>query len=351
MKFAQDSTSSEKGSRRLVTVLVVLVLIFIVVFGYLYTAANPLSGKGEAVAVTIPVGATGAEIASLLKEKGVVGNVALFKAYEKFDSPGSPQAGKYTFYKHDSFGNTISILKKGPTIKTYQVTFPEGFRVNQMAQRISNKIPGHKVDEFMKVAQSGKFESEFVKLGTKDLQGYLFPDTYHIDQDATDEQIVQMMLNRFDEIAKQEDLAAKAEALGYTPAEVVTVASLIEKEVKRDEDRAPAAGVMYNRLKTGMKLELDSTATYAAEEFDRATQLRDREVDSPYNTFKVTGLPPGPIDSPGQAAIRAALHPTGDYIFFITVNDCTNETVFTKTLSDFNVAVARRTRENPEKCA
>jgi UPF0755 protein len=357
MKFAAEETtvSEPKGHKRQVIILIVLLALIIGLFAYVWFSANPISGKGSAIKMTIPFGATGSEIASALHKQGVVGNAALFKAYEKLNSPGSPAAGRYTFYKHDSYSHTVKLLKQGPTIKIYKITFPEGFRVRQMAQRIARIMPGHSMSAFLDEADSGKFQSKNVKLGTTNLQGYLFPDTYYLAEDTTNKQIIQTMLDRFDEIAAKQNLTANAKAIGYTPTQVLTVASLIEKEVKLDQDRAPAAGVIYNRLKAGQPLQLDSTATYAAglidvSAFDRATQLKDRDINSPYNTFKVSGLPPGPIDSPGEAAIHAALHPTGDALYFITINDCTNETVFTKTLADFNKAVARRTAENPKKC-
>ena len=174
-------------------------------------------------------------------------------------------------------------------------------------------------------------------------EGYLFPSTYGFGPNETPEDMLTAMVDRWRQAADEADLEARAEALGYTPHELMTVASLVESEAGRAEDRAKVARVIYNRLEnpgtagTTGKLQIDATVNYAADnELGAVPTTEDLQLDSPYNTYLHEGLPPGPIEAPGDAAIAAAAHPAdGDWYYYVTVNLKTGETKFATTYDEF----------------
>jgi UPF0755 protein len=154
------------------------------------------------------------------------------------------------------------------------------------------------------------------------LEGYLFPDTYFLADSATAHTIVAMMLQQFQNVWREEDFAAAAAAIGRSMHEVVTVASMVEREAMLEAEMPRIAGVIYNRLQTDMLLQIDATVLFALGEHKDVVSLRDLTVDSPYNTYIYPGLPPGPIAAPGRAALSAALYPeTHDYLYYMAVGD------------------------------
>ena len=166
-----------------------------------------------------------------------------------------------------------------------------------------------------------------------DLEGYLFPDTYRVFNDVSDEEIVKKLLNNFDKKLSPE-LRQKIARQGKTIHEIITMASIIEKEVSSEADRPIVAGILYKRIKNGMRLEVDSSINYITGKNDPGANYADLEIDSPYNTYKNYGLPPGPICNPGLAAIKAAVYPEESaYLFYLNRQD-TGETIFSKTFDE-----------------
>jgi len=194
-------------------------------------------------------------------------------------------------------------------------------------------------EEFLEAAAKGEFDYDFltgVPHGEKRLEGFLFPDTYQFEADATAEEIINVMLKRFGEVYNEE-YRRRAQELGLSTLEVVTMASIVEKEAKLDEERAVIAGVFYNRLKKNWKLESCATVQYLLGEPKAELSYKDLEIDSPYNTYKYYGLPPGPIASPGKASLEAALYPEEvDYLFFRANPDGSH--TFSRTLAEHNQA-------------
>ncbi|MGH9004636.1 MAG: endolytic transglycosylase MltG, partial [Acidimicrobiia bacterium] len=166
-------------------------------------------------------------------------------------------------------------------------------------------------------------------------EGYLFPATYVVDPGTTASSLVRQMVGRFHQAAEGVGLESRGKALGVTPAEAVVVASLVEGEARHAEDFGKVARVVYNRLDEGMRLQFDSTINYALDADKTTVSLQDLEANSPYNTYRHTGLPPGPISSPGEAALEAALDPPkGDWLYFVTVDDA-GTTKFTSDYQEF----------------
>lgn len=231
----------------------------------------------------------------------------------------------------------IAELVKGPPRSTYKLTIPEGLSVDQVAERLRSE---RRLDADTYLESAEKPESFTLStLGGKSLEvnsleGLLFPNTYLLEDDTTTETLVQMQLDTFfDETA---DLPwASAEALGVTPYQAVIIASMIEKEARVPEERGKVSAVIYNRLKKEMPLGIDATTRYALKKWTEPLTKSDLEVDSPYNTRKVEGLPPGPIASPGLEAMRSALQPAAvDFLYYVLV-DAEGHHFFTASYDEF----------------
>jgi UPF0755 protein len=235
-------------------------------------------------------------------------------------------------------------------VDTTKVTFPEGFTVRQMAARLKRNAVVADDAAFLKlVTEQGQAIGG--KSFPKNLEGFLFPDTYQFPAGATAEEVARIMTENFRERVIEgpwQDRAAGKLSL----LDAVIVASMIEREAETDEDRPLIAGVIYNRLKKGMRLQIDATVQYARREHKERLLYSDLAVDSPYNTYKNAGLPPGPICCPGLPSLEAALKPARtDALFYVDSGDGTGKHVFARTYAEHlkNVAVFRKRRAEREK--
>jgi UPF0755 protein len=215
--------------------------------------------------------------------------------------------GYYQIRKGDHVGNVLAGLRTPPEQTYVSVTFPEGFTLQQMSERLQETQPRLSADAFMSAAFAPEVRSAFRPAGINTLEGLLFPDTYQVSNADNEGQVVERMVTLMERVANQEDLVARAPSIGLTPYEILIVASMIEKEAKLEVDRPKIARVIYNRLEEGMALQIDATLYYGQSRDIPFPQLR--EIDTPYNTYLRLGLPPTPIANPGRAAIRAALNP------------------------------------------
>jgi UPF0755 protein len=214
-----------------------------------------------------------------------------------------------------------------------KLAVPEGWRLDKTVAAAS-KATGLTADSLNEsLARAGALGLPAYAEGNP--EGFLFPATYEFQPGVTSDAVVSAMLKRFGQAAKDADLEASAAAAGRTPLEVLTVASLLEGE-GRPEDYDKIAQVIYNRLKAGMRLQLDSTVNYALGTSDLQLSAEQLATDSPYNTYRNKGLPPGPINSPGDAAIQAAIAPaSGTWLYFVTTDPTTKTTEFATTYKDF----------------
>ncbi len=337
---------------RLLRVFLIAVTAFFVFTGAVFVwysrQVNPPGAPGEAISVTIPEGASSSRIAAILDARGVISSARVFKVYLKLHPASGLEAGKYSLKRSESFGGVIKLLKAGPE-KTFQrLTIPEGFTIKQIAERVG-KLPGRSAAKFMEAATSGRIRSEFQPAGLNSLEGLLFPDTYFFEAADTEESILKRMVDQFDTIAVEEGLGDGA--AGYSPYETLVVASLVESEGKVAADRPKIAQVIYNRLKINMRLQIDATVIYArgGRRPGGRVLFSDLKIQSPYNTYVVTGLPPTPISAVGRAALRATLKPTtGPWLFYVKFEkDGTHK--FTETLAQHNAAIAdaKRRGVNP----
>ncbi|NPV27358.1 MAG: endolytic transglycosylase MltG [Firmicutes bacterium] len=329
-------------TRRLLLVGVLLLLLAVVVVtrqtSVLLAPVNPAAG--EPVVVNIPPQASTVKIGQMLYEQGLIRNTTFFYIYTKYRKVDYRlQAGEYTLSPQMSLPQIVDKLVRGE-VRTYSFTIPEGYTIKQIADLLAQK--GFVDREKFLAATKDSYDFDFldgVSPGENQLEGFLFPSTYQITRGTSEREIVRMMLKRFDQVATPE-LRAQARERNLSVREWVTLASLIEKEAKVSEERPIIAGVLYNRLRLGMPLQVDATILYALGEHRERVLYRDLEVDSSYNTYRHTGLPPGPIASPGEDSLKAALNPTNhNYLYYVSRNDGTHE--FTTSLAEHNVARQR----------
>ena len=306
--------------RRILAALVVFVVALLVAFAVLLF--QPFHGAGHGrVKLTIPKGSSASAIADILDSKGVVSNSTLFRLrLDLSGKSGEIQAGKYTLAHDMSYGDAIDALTTKPTPikpKTVTVTIPEGYDRQQMAELL--RKDGVKGDY---LSDSKSFKGfDPAKYGAKDpanLEGFLFPATYKLKpkQDAKD--LVGQQLAAFTQNIKQVKMGY-ARSKNLTTYDVVTIASIVQREAGNLKDFPTVAAVVYNRLHDGMPLQVDATIRFAEHNYTKPLTYSDLHLDSPYNSYTNTGLPPGPISNPGLAALNAAARPANvPYLYYVT---------------------------------
>ena len=309
--------------RRLVAAAAAVVIVIGAVAVWAHGQIDP-GHRGRAVAVTIPRGSSTSAIGSLLAKAGVVHEGWLFAAYVRLHGDGPLYPGNYVLAKNSSYGAAIAALEAGPKILTDRLVIPEGYTVSRIAQSVA-ALPGLNLSaaKFMAAATDGSVRSLYEPQGVNDLEGLLFPATYNVRQGETESEILTQMVTSFEQHANVLGLRSAASALGMTPYQVITVASIVEREAKHDSERANVASVIYNRLRVGMTLGADSTQTYYLRLTDPSVQPTATQLDtpSPYNTRTSKGLPPTPIANPGIPSLEAATTPAStNYLYFVEIN-------------------------------
>lgn len=336
-------------AKRIVWTIVGLLFISLAVTGvfvytYIDSALKPVDAKStEYVTVEIPSGSSAKEIGSILEKQGLIKSGQVFNYYTKFKSYANFQSGYYNLQKSMSLDSIAKELQKGGTDTPQppslgKLTIPEGYTLDQIAQAVeksSNKKVSISAQDFLAKAQDEAFITKMVAkypkllsgLPTKDkgvkyrLEGYLFPATYHYTADTTVESLIEQMLAAMDSnLSKYYDTLSSK---NLTVNDVLSVASLVEKEGSTDEDRKNIASVFYNRLNQGMPLQSNIAILYAQGKLGQKTTLAedaaiDTNIDSAFNVYKNPGLMPGPVDSPSLSAIEATINPNKtDYLYFV----------------------------------
>lgn len=324
---------------RIVATAVAAVVVIALLCGawFWYGLYRDRSKPAATTQVVIPRGATFGDIAAQLADNGVIGNALSFRILARArHEDEAVHAGAYRFPPNQTAAEVLQALLTGGAQTAAWVSIPEGFTAIQIAERL------HEAGVGQAAALSQYFLSTAITVDgsrTKNLEGYLFPSTYLVPLDATPVQIEKQLT---DEFFKQlpPDAPQRAKALGISVPQGVVVASLVEREAKVDADRPMIAGVIFNRLKQKMPLQVDATIEYALPSHKADLSLADLKIDSPYNTYKVTGLPPTPIANPGRPSLEAAFHPSKTEMLYYVY--CGNgRHVFSKTLAEHQANVAR----------
>ncbi len=324
--------------RRLVGGLAILIIIGILASaGWLYfTVGRPYKGYGGPEQfVEIAPGSSPGTMGLVIAEAGVVPSAASFRTAVWLRRSGRRlQAGEYRFDAPISPAEVVDKLARGD-VHLQPITFREGLNIRQMAAIFEERGFGSARDFIKAAANPGAISG--LDPQAQDLEGYLFPDTYTLPRRATAEQLVSRMVARFEQ-SLTPDIREQSAARGLTLRQLVTLASLVEKETGKGEERPLVAAVYANRLRIGMGLQCDPTVIYALERAGRYTGNLTREslkFDSPYNTYRYAGLPPGPIASPGKASLQAAASPADvPYLYFVSKNDGSH--AFASTLDEHN---------------
>lgn len=296
-----------------------------------YSSTKTTPGK-DAVLIEVHSGDNAGAIGRTLKAAGVVKSVDAFVDAAAADEQSrSIQVGFYRLNKKLKASAALKVLINPANLIKATVTIPEGFRVKQVAERLIAQTKFGKKAVNAAIARPNALGLPAEAGGN--LEGYLFPATYTILPGATAKSLLTQMVDKTKQVERELGIKAKAAALNLTPHQVLTVASILEYEAGTDADYPKVARVLYNRLAIDMKLQLDSTVAFANNVTGSIyTTAAQREIDSPYNTYRYGGLPPGPIGSPGEMAIKAALNPaSGDWLYFVLVNPETGETRFNTT--------------------
>jgi UPF0755 protein len=320
---------------RVFGVLVVLFLLWSL--GQLF---QPFHGDGSGqVAVTIPKGSSVSEVGDLLTDKGVIDDSTLFQIRVTLAGKRSEiYSGNFTLAHNMSYGAAIDALSTPPVKRTVSVTIPEGYTRSQAAQLVEEVgVPG----DYTKATIKSKYlnPAQYGGKGAKDLEGFLFPDTFELKPNAPVGDLVQLQLQDFKRRIKSVDMKY-AKSKNLTVFDVVTIASMVEDEAGLDKQRGLVASVVYNRLHEGMPLGIDATIRFATGNYTKPLTESELAIDSPYNSRTNAGLPPGPISNPGLASIKAAAHPPKtDYLFYVTTPGACGKLTFAKTEAEFEAAV------------
>lgn len=340
------------GLRKIAILGAGLILTAVVVMGvYYFTKVNKAASfESREVNVTIEKGSSMKEIASQLGEAEVISRPWVFELYARLHGAGNKiQAGSYVLNANMTIPDIVDVLTHGKVVSNARnVTVIEGWTNAQIGSRLAQRQIVDEPGTWAGILQKNQFEFKYDDVARAfNYQGFLFPDTYKLGREEGAEMLAQKMLANF-ESKFTDKMMADLEAQGRTLKDAIIMASIIEKEVGRnkesltDEDLAEmqkereiVASVFYNRLEIGMRLESDATVNYVTGKADRSATIEDTKIKSPYNTYQITGLPPGPISNPGIGSIIAAVYPAeSDYIFFL--NSPEGKAYFAKTLAEHN---------------
>lgn len=334
-------------------ILVIVVILGAAAIGWLWirsVVTKPVEHQSADRIIAVDQGAGTSAIVSRLADAGIVQHPLALKAYLRITGQGgSLKAGDYKFPSPISALEAVEKIRRGE-VYLERVTIPEGYSRFDIAETLATKTGKATKDELLRLMED-QSPIERIAPQARNLEGYLFPDTYNYNTKTTAEDLIRAMVNRFEEVFTPE-WSTRASREGLTVHQVVTLASIIEKEAKVPEERPHMASVFFNRLRLGMPLASDPTFIYAARlagDYDgNPNQPRHRERASPYNTYQVSGLPPGPIASPGRASIEAVLYPDKTDDLYFVLNSPDGRHKFSRTAAEHDAAVEVYRRQQRE---
>lgn len=342
--------------RKIVSIILTVLVLALVIGGltgyfYVKSALEPVEpGNDKQINVDIPLGSSTSSIASILEENDIIKNDLIFRFYTKFKNESGFQAGNYQFTSSMTLNEIIETLKTGKLVKepVYKVTVPEGRNLEQIAEVYAEDLPFTK-EEFMEKVDDESYVkelmSEYPQLLTEDilkeeirhpLEGYLFAATYDVYvEDPTIDQLVKKMLDKTQAVVlPYVNQMGNLEGIENVH-DLVTMASLLENEARTAESRQMISGVFQNRIDKDMKLQTDPTVLYAHGEHKDRVLYEDLEIESPYNTYYITGLPVGPISNFNENSLQAAAKPK-DHEYFYFLADSSGEIHYASSLEEHN---------------
>jgi len=367
--LSQQTFLPPNRSRKKRVIFITIIVLLLLVGGAFFYAQSRLTpvdrNSNKKVNVTIPQGSSVQSIGTVLKKEDLIKSKSAFRYYVKLTHVSGFQAGTYLFSPSMSLGEMVEKMEKGEVSKQpdIRVTIPEGRQLVEIADIIAKNTKFTK-DEVMKKLDDkafvNKMKEKYPDVVTDEvmqkdikhpLEGYLYPVTYDFyDKNVSLDEILDKMVGKTNNVLVQ--YSGQMKKKKFSAHKLLTMSSLIEEEATAKVDREKIASVFYNRLEKNMPLQTDPTVLYALGEHKDRVFYKHLEVDSPYNTYKVKGLPPGPIASSGLMSIKAALHPANtDYLYFLATPE--GKVIFTKTLEEHNKEKAKhitgKEKQNTEK--
>ena len=347
----------KKGFGGVILLLIIIFVMIYIIASKVYTDYKNYNAvmdrnSQEIISVTIPAGSTTTGIAEILYENGIIPDVKKFKLKSRLNGlDGTFQAGDYQFSPSMSTSEIMELLQNGRKAEV-SFTIPEGYTVKDTAEKLVEEGIISDPEEFYQACEEDwdywfldgitnyGDPSGTVSAKANRLEGFLYPETYRVPVGAAPDEIVDRMLSQFDAVFtplwEEAGGTQGGTVNGLSLHEMVTLASLVERESKAATDRDKIASVIYNRLNIGMKLQIDATVLYALGEWKDRVLYSDLEVDSPYNTYRYEGLPAGPIASSGKASLEAALNPAStNYIYYVLKGDGSGEHNFAEDAATF----------------
>lgn len=344
--FVVDTNNIKKGNKHkalliVLSILIIVIIAAVLLFGYYNKAISPIDKENSIdVPIFIPSGSTSTQIAEILKENNLIRNELIFKIFLKENNKEtSLKAGYYVLNTSMSMEDIVDELSKGgKNTNVTNFTIPEGYELKEMAEKLS-KEGLIDADRFLElVSDKRNFEDKFPFLEElnegQSLEGYLFPSTYEIYVGSKEEIIIEKMLSKFQQVY-EEKIKPDIHNVNMSLNEIVTLASIIEREAKVDDEREIISGVFHNRLEINMNLRSCATVQYALGERKENLTIEDTKIDSVYNTYIHSGLPPAPIASPGEKSLIAAINPADvEYLYFRAKNDGSGRHIFSVTYEE-----------------
>lgn len=321
---------TNKQRKRFVYIALMILVILVVLYrGYSKDAVKPVNiNSNKYQSVEIPKGSSTGSIADILLKKKLIKSAFVFEMESRLNKyNGKYKAGDYLLSQNMTMYDIMEKLYKGDSDSNLiRFTIPEGYNLKQIADKLE-KLGFINKEAFYHEIRSGNFKYKFLKgipKGDNRLEGFLYPDTYEVYKNATEHEIIDKMLQRFDNLFT-EAYYKRAKEMGLSVQQTITLASIIEREARAAQDRPVISSVFHNRLKINMPLQSCATVQYALGVVKPKLSVVDTQINSPYNTYKMKGLPPGPIASPRIESIQAALYPTNtNYIYFVAKGDGTH---------------------------
>jgi len=313
-----------------------LVIIWIILGLFYFQASRPVSDNNQLQTFEIKHGMTLNKVSKELSHQGLIRSSSAFQAIALLQEKQKLiMVGEYNISPSMLPMEILQRITSGKTI-LHPVTIPEGYRIIEIGDILEKNGLADK-EMFIKQTKNIELLKGIAKIS---LEGYLFPETYHFGKFTNEKSIVKIMVDTFQERALNKKFLNRASEMGFSYHEIITLASLIEKETGKDSERKQISSVFHNRLKKNMLLQTDPTVIYAIENFDGNIKKRHLKIDSPYNTYLYKGLPPGPISSPGLKSIIAALYPANtSNLYFVSRRDGSHQ--FSSTLNEHNQAVEK----------
>jgi UPF0755 protein len=326
------------GRRAAAAALGVAVATVAVAAGWFWWQVHPPGRAGEPVRVTVRPGAGVAEIADTLARAGVIGSPLAFRVYTRVAGRGPYHAGTFPLARGAGAAAAADRLERPAPVRYRRLALPPGLTLTEIAARVG-ALPGLSAPRFLAAAASGRVRSRFAPPGVASLEGLTWPDTYLIAPGETEQQVLARLVRLFDRRAARLGLDRAPD-----PYAAVIIASLVQGEARLDEERPVIAGVVANRLAAGMPLQIDATVVYARGTREGPLRREDFERDSPWNTYRVPGLPPTPIATVAPASLRAALAPAEVPYLYYVLADRRGRHAFAVTYEEHlrNVAESRR---------